>query len=172
MPTLPTLHTERLTLRPFTLDDAPVYFAAVRSDPEVTRWIGGGQHESAAVTREMLARVIRHGDEFGYSLWAVIEKGALIGHAGLWQIPNVPDTEIAYALAKPAWGKGYATEAGRAVLSFAFDAAQLPRVIGLAFEPNAASRRVLTKLGMTFIGMTDRYYNVRLAAYQIERQTP
>ena len=72
-----------------------------------------------------------------------------------------PEIEIGYWLARDAWGRGYATEASRAVLAWAMSAEgpALERVVGVTLPENNASKRVLEKIGMRLVGDTDAYYD-------------
>ena len=144
------LRTERLLLRPFTPADEPVMHA-IYSDPEVMRYVGHGPHrtpgETAAALRtygEMLARR-------GYSFVAVVERetGAVIGDGGLHPLGGTgPEVELGYTLARAAWGRGYATELGRALVDHAHTVLGVQVVVAQVEPENAASRRVLEKLGM------------------------
>jgi ribosomal-protein-alanine N-acetyltransferase len=85
-------------------------------------------------------------------------------------MPGVGHTiELMYALGKAAWGKGYATEAVRAAVRYAFEDAGIGHMVALAVPENTASRRVMEKLGMTFEGIKDRYYDADLAVYSLRR---
>ncbi len=88
----------------------------------------------------------------GFGFWGVLEAGEneLIGFCGLRSIDDGPDVEILYGIRPPVWGRGYATEAARAVLDWAFRETPLPRIHAGADPPNAASFRVMEKLGMRF----------------------
>jgi [ribosomal protein S5]-alanine N-acetyltransferase len=145
------LTTPRLHLRPFTLADHE-QIHVVYADPEVMRYVGHGAHQTLAETANAL-RI--YGDVLtrrGYSFLAVTERatGRLIGDGGLHPLGGVgPDVELGYTLARTAWGRGYATELGRALIDYAFTVLQVPRVVAQVEPGNAASRNVLTKLGMT-----------------------
>ena len=116
------------------------------------RWVGHGAHRSEAETRAALrgyadALAIR-----GYGFVAVIEResGALIGDAGLHPLGGRgPDIEVGYTLARAVWGRGYGTEAARALVEHAFATFGAPRVVAQVEPDNLASRHVLEKLGMT-----------------------
>ena len=145
------LTTERLQLRPFVLADREAIHA-VYADPAVMRYVGHGAHrtltETVAALRiydDVLARR-------GYSFLAVVEResGAVIGDAGLHPLGGAgPDVELGYTLARAAWGRGYATELGRALVGHAFAVLRAPRVVAQVEPANQGSRRVLEKLGMT-----------------------
>ncbi len=116
------LTTARLHLRPFTPADHEAIHA-VYSDPEVMRHVGHGAHATLAETANAL-RI--YGDVLarrGYSFLAVTERetGTLLGDGGLHPLGGVgPDVELGYTLARDAWGRGYATELGRALVIHAF----------------------------------------------------
>lgn len=78
--------------------------------------------------------------------------GELIGYCGLLRIETAERVELLYALLPRGWGKGFATEAARACLWFAFEEADLARVVAGADPPNTASLRVIEKLGMVPVG--------------------
>lgn len=155
---VPTLHTERLVLRAFRpADRAP--FAALNADPEVVRWVGSGAPLSRAASDELVDGIEEHWRARGFGLWAVEERrgGAFVGFAGLavpWFLPAVlPAVEVGWRMARGAWGRGYATEAGASALRHAFGERRLAEVIATIFPENARSVRVAEKLGLRFTGL-------------------
>jgi ribosomal-protein-alanine N-acetyltransferase len=74
----------------------------------------------------------------------------LVGFCGLRPLDNAPGVEVLYGIAPSSWGDGFATEAALAMLHYGFEEAGLDRILGIADKQNAASRRVLEKIGMTF----------------------
>jgi ribosomal-protein-alanine N-acetyltransferase len=165
------LTTERLRLRPFTAADQETIHA-VYSDPEVMRYVGNGPHRTLDDTATAL-RI--YGDvlaRYGYSFLAVseLEGGALIGDGGLYPLGGQgPDFELGYTLARSAWGKGYATELGRALVEHAFNALDAPRVVAQVEPANHASRHVLEKLGFSEREVR-RAYGRPHAFYVVDRQ--
>jgi RimJ/RimL family protein N-acetyltransferase len=115
---------------------------------------------------------MQHAKLHGYGVWAVEDKtsGAFIGHAGIEHIPGAREVEVAYSLAKPYWGRGYATEAAAASLKYGFTVINLDEIYGLAFPPNAASQNVMRKLGMTLQGETERFYGSTLVCYRMTQE--
>ena len=96
----------------------------------------------------------------GYSFWAVIERdtGALVGEAGLKPFEDGgADVELGYAFGPAAWGRGYATEAARAIVAEAFGPLDLSRVVAVTRVENTASQHVLAKLGFQPAGRRDVY---------------
>ena len=168
-----TLETARLRLRPLTLDDVDAYYAGISSDPDVMRYLPGGDKARQRSDSEwVITYFMQHAKLHGFGIWGVEEKssGRLLGHAGLEYIPNAQEVEIAYTLAKAAWGRGYATEAARASLQYGFEALNLDAIYGLSFPANVASQHVMQKLGMKYEGITDRYYHAELTCYKLSRE--
>jgi ribosomal-protein-alanine N-acetyltransferase len=166
---LPTIETERLRIRPFTLEDVDAYHAAIHSDADVMRYLPAGRALPRVDTIRILNYFIDHGEQQGYSFEALMDKttGALIGHVGLHFVTD--SVEVGYALSKAHWGKGYATEAALAIMRYGFVTHDFESIIALAFGANSASRRVMERIGMTFEGYTQRYYDTRLVKYRITK---
>ncbi len=145
------LDTERLRLRPWRETDlAP--FAAMNADPAVM------EHFPSIPTREesdaMAARIMARMREQGWGLWALEVKGGepFIGFTGLavptFEAHFTPCTEVGWRLARSAWGKGYATEAARAALAFAFGELGLEEIVSFTAATNRRSMAVMERLGM------------------------
>ena len=131
--------TERLLLRPFTLEDAAA-IATVYGDPEVMRHVGEGTAAGDWRTAKMLEEYIAHQERHGFSFWAVVERagGQLIGHAGLYHGEDgSPEIELGYTLGRAWWGRGYATEAAAACRDVAFERLALETVTAIADPANA-----------------------------------
>ena len=161
------METARLRLRSFRDGDVTALHERVFSDPEVMRYIPRGPATTIDRTRAAVERFMQHERAHGYSLWAVERKdtGELIGDCGLYRVEGKgPEVELAYHFTKPAWGKGYATEAARASLAFGFTEAGLDEIIAICFPEHTASRRVMEKCGMTYAG-TARHYDLDLVKY-------
>ena len=146
-PVFPIL-TNRLELRPYVPDDIPGIHTVLYGDVRARRLTGGVS--SLAETQETIERYITLQERNGYSFWAVIEQktGELVGEAGLKLLDDTgPEVELGYAFAPQAWGKGFATEAGEAVLRAAFGELRLSLVVAVTEVENAISQQVLAKLG-------------------------
>jgi RimJ/RimL family protein N-acetyltransferase len=167
--TFSSLATQRLILRPFALDDLD-HLAAILADPDVTRYLPGGNPRTRDQTEKTLRFIIDHWEQHGFGWWAVVAQAnhELIGWCGLKLIDTTGEVEVLYLFAKSHWGKGYATEAAAASLRYGFEELRLERIIALAVPENAASRRVMEKLGMQY-EKTAVYYNLDLAVYAIAR---
>jgi len=173
---IPVLETERLRLRPFTLDDEAAVFA-LASDPEIARFVRFEAHTTPADTRAFLELAFeryQRGDPFA---WAIVRRAddRLIGSCGFVnQAPERHAAEIGYWLSKAYWGKGYAVEAARALVRFGFEQMGLERVEAKCFVQNRAGQRVIEKLGMKYEG-TDRGEMIKgeypeLRLYAVARQ--
>jgi RimJ/RimL family protein N-acetyltransferase len=165
------IETPRLVIRSFTLQDAPALHERVFGDDEAMRFIPRGASPSVERTRASIERFMRHEREHGFGLWAVELKdtGELIGDAGLFLVQGVgPEIEVAYHLGKQWWNQGYATEAASACLRLGFQDCGLTEIIAICFPEHAASRRVMEKAGMTYVGPA-RYYDLDLVKYTKRR---
>jgi RimJ/RimL family protein N-acetyltransferase len=145
----PTLHTDRLRLRPFASADADALFALHSSAHVLRYWDAPPWNERSRADR--FIAVCRRLAEEGIGARLAIDRvrdGAFIGWCGLarWN-PEYRSASMGYCLDDAAWGQGYATEAARAVLQWAFDTLDLNRVQAETDTRNAASARVLEKLG-------------------------
>ena len=151
MPTLPTptLHTERLRLRPFDDADAEALFA-LHSNAHVLRyWDSPPWTDPARADRFVAA--CREMAEQGSGARLAMDRasdGAFLGWCSLsrWN-PDYRSASLGYCLDDAAWGHGYATEAARALLGWAYDTLDLNRVQAEVDTRNPASARVLEKLG-------------------------
>jgi len=131
-------------------DRAP--FAAMNADPEVTRYF------PRPYTREGSDRLAERADadheRQGWGIWAVeqLATGRFLGFAGLarptFEASFTPAVEVGWRLAREAWGFGFATEAARAAVAFAFDELDLDQLVSYTAEPNARSHAVMRRLGM------------------------
>ena len=150
---IPEVTTERLRLRGFRPDDVDPY-AAMMADPEVTRYLGDGRPLARADAWRQLAMFAGHWTLRGFGVWAVEERatGRFVGRIGCFEPDGWPGFEIAYTLARPAWGRGYAREGAAAALAHARGALGRADVISIIRPGNAASVRVATALGARLRG--------------------
>ena len=145
------LRTERLNLREIAQGDTEAIYA-YQSNPCFLRY-----HPSSIRTEEDVEGLVwqliawqRERPRFKFQLAIVLAKdNRLIGNCGIRKTaPSACEAELGYEIAPDHWGQGYATEAGRAMLSFAFRDLKLARVYASCVAENIASARVLEKLGM------------------------
>ena len=152
-PTTVIVETDRLVIRLFSLSDAGAMHS-IFGDPEVMRF-GDGVQTVEWVQEWLRSCLENYRQKSRIGPWAVIEKNSesVIGYCGLFYFPDVcgqPETELGYRLARRHWGRGYATEAARAVLNYAFNTLHLPRLIAIIDPQNVRSIRVVEKLGMHY----------------------
>lgn len=145
------ISTARLRLRPVSIEDLDALYR-IWTDPVVRRFFWDGE----VIPKGRAEAAVREGSEdfakHGFGLWVAEEGGSLIGFCGLRHLDDAPEVEILYGFAPSHWGLGFATEVAAAMLRYGFEEAGLDRILGVADKENAASRRVLEKLGMTLDG--------------------
>jgi len=149
------LETERLRLRLFRESDFPVYEQWC-ARMEIMRYLGGKTFDRVQAWRHM-AYQIGHWALLGYGYYAVEEKatGNLVGRVGFTGHPGWPAFELGWTIVPECQGRGFATEAARMLLHYAFTELDQPRVVSLIHPDNAPSRRVAEKLGETVDGETE-----------------
>jgi RimJ/RimL family protein N-acetyltransferase len=161
---LPRLLTVRLTLRPAASDDLDALWA-LWTDPDVRRFLW----DDEAISRERAAEVLAHLQALGavgLGLWVLERRGehAPIGCAALRPAEVMGGVEPLVALAPADWHQGLAAEALAAVLDYAFWSLSLDELSAWVDAPNAASHRLVERLGFTHSGELDgprypmRYY--------------
>lgn len=148
------LETERLILREFAEADVQ-HLVELDSDPEVMRYLTGGKPTAReAIVADLRRHIADYERLPGRGRWAAIEKatGEFIGWVALAQPPDTGprEVELGYRLRRSAWGKGYATEACRALVRNAFTELGVRRVYAETMAVNHASRRVMERAGLTF----------------------
>lgn len=143
--------TDRLTLREFEVEDAAALFR-LRADPEVNRHTG----EPLAPDVESVARdILAYPDyrQHGFGRWACALRttGEVIGFCGLKYLPELDEVDLGYRFVPEHWGRGYATESGRAALEVGAELG-LREVTAYVLPANLGSVRVLDKLGFRRAG--------------------
>lgn len=145
-----TLRTERLVLREWRESDRDPW-AALNADPVVMEHFPATLDRAAADAA--FDRFASRLAERGWGLWAVEHAGEFLGFTGLnpvgFEAAFAPATEIGWRLRREAWGHGYATEAARAVVAYAFDDLRLDELVSFTTVGNLRSRAVMERLGMT-----------------------
>jgi RimJ/RimL family protein N-acetyltransferase len=148
---MPDLSTDRLVLRSWRESDLQPW-AEMNADPAVREHLGDllTPEQSAASAARFQARL----DERGFGFWAVEVRGTgeFVGFTGLDQVDEgmpFSGVEIGWRLARPAWGRGYATEAALASLAFGFNFLALPEILAVTTLTNRRSQAVMRRIGMT-----------------------
>lgn len=158
------LETERLILREIDPDRDFESWARTMADQRTVRFMDGKVLDRALAWRNMAA-IIGHWKIRGYGFFSVESKetGEWVGRVGPWYPEGWPEPEIGWTISPEHWGKGYATEAARASLAYAFETLGWTRVIHVILTGNERSIAVAKKLGSTFIrsqqglpGVTDQ----------------
>lgn len=144
---IPTLHTDRLTLRAFRSSDLDA-FAAMEADPEVRRYRGNNLRTRAEVWTTM-ALALGQWALRGHGLFALerTQDAAFIGFAGILHPAEWPEPELAYSLVQSAWGRGFATEAANAARAWAFAGHRFPCLASFIIAGNTRSVQVAQRLG-------------------------
>lgn len=166
------IRTQRLVVRDWTDDDAPAALA-VYGHPDVARWL---VPEVGKVSDESDMRAaLRDWAEWtrtaqaGLGYWAVVHAGtgAVIGGVSAHLLPvDEHDVELGWQFAPEHWGHGYAVEAGRAVVERAF-ANDVDEVFALVRPTNRRAAATARRLGMTWVGETDKYHGLRLDIFRL-----
>jgi RimJ/RimL family protein N-acetyltransferase len=150
----PVCESPRLALRRVTLDDAAFLLKQV-NEPGWLQNIGDrGVHTLDEARRYIEVRMLHAYDALGYGMYLVESKadGQPLGLCGLVKRDTLPGPDLGFSLLQEHWGRGYAVEAGRAVMQYARDRLGLQKLLAIVTPGNAPSRRVLEKLGFAVEG--------------------
>ena len=151
----PWLHTPRIAVREFTAVDFDDLYR-LDSDARVMHYLNDGEPLSRADVRNALASAIRDYPNYhGLGVWRAARRDgdAFLGWCSLRYAAPRCEVELAYRLVPEAWGQGYASELGRALVHYALVDLGITRVIGVTHPANAASQRVLQKAGLADEGL-------------------
>ena len=165
------LVTERLVLRPWIIDDAEAALGAY-GDAEVARWLAPAMdkvNDLAAmrvVLQQWVAEDARMMEPAGR--WAIELRpgGRVIGGATLLPLPPEDEFEIGWQLHRQEWGHGYASETGLALARWAFGQG-IEQVIALVRPANARAEAMVRRMGMEWVGETEKYHDLRLQEYRL-----
>ena len=164
------LETERLILREFRESDADAY-AAICADPEVMRYLGEGRALSTFEAWRSMAFLVGHWQLLGYGHFAAEEKatGNFVGRIGFLNPRGWPGFELGWTLGREYWGRGYATEAARRALRYAFEDLDRDHIISLIYPENKPSSKVAERLGEKIEGKTE-LFGKEVLIYGIDRK--
>ncbi len=151
--TATVLTTGRLLLRQIGEADLDAHMALLNT-PAVMRHLGGVQPRSVIAAKHEASRAGFAGEGFGFMMMEERASGEIVGHCGLRRVadahaPNPQDHEIGWLVREDRWRRGYAEEAMRAVIDWAFAQVGAPRLVALTRAANVGSWRLMEKLGMT-----------------------
>ena len=167
--------TARLRFEPLDSNHLAGY-TALTAQPAVHRYLSRAA-EIAADPGGQAERIITVAREQwstrGYGPFAIFEKGGtqLIGRGGLFWIEALKDVEINYMFDPTVWGRAYATESAAAFLDIGFGQHNLQRMVATTNPANAASARVLQKVGMISAGQKDLGGGRLVDLHEISRET-
>lgn len=144
------IETERLFLREWASGDFHD-FKAIATNPQVMQYIGPGKVWFDERIQKFIDNNIALSKQHGFCLWASVDKETqtLIGCSGL-SLLSQHEVEVGWWLIPEYWGKGLATEAAQAAMSYGFERLNLPKIVAIAQPLNQRSIRVMEKLGMHF----------------------
>lgn len=163
----PILHTERLTLRPFTLADAADVqrlagaYEVAANIPDIPHPYEDGMAETWINTHPTR---LAAGTGLTYAI-TLTETGKLCGAISLTLKPEHQRAELGYWIGVPYWGRGYCTEAARALRDLGFSALGLHRILAVHLTRNPASGRVMQKIGMRHEG-TLREHEIKWGVFE------
>ncbi len=140
---------------------------AIWSDPRTLEFLFYGDY-TRELTQKRIADKRAHQAFHGFAIWTMLERetGDVVGDCGLQHLEDGPEIEIGWRVAPDRRDRGYATEAARAALAVGFRELGLERIVAVTDPRNSASRRVMEKLGMTFVG-PGRHYGAETVLYEI-----
>jgi RimJ/RimL family protein N-acetyltransferase len=170
---IPVLTTERLRLRALCERDFEGY-AALNADPEVVRYLGSEGPWDPGRSWRHLAFLIGHWQLSGTGMWAIErrESGEFLGIVGFAAPAGWPGFELAWTLARPWWGNGYATEGAQAALAYAFGTLKKTHIISLIHPENRASIRVAERIGETLEARVNHFGREMLCYGTGRRESP
>ena len=155
------IKTDRLVLRPITLEDAPA-FSKLAGDFDIAKMTGSIPSPfpvlSAEVRTMMFEAAWRQHTEYSYAI--SIDGGALMGELSLFKRKGESGFELGYWLGRPYWGHGYMTEACQALIETAENSLGLTHIKAGVFEDNPGSIRILEKLGFEGLGPEADYFSI------------
>ena len=149
------METERLRLRPVTVDDTALMLA-VWNDPAFIENVADRQIRSVEQAREAIENGAQKlFEDYGYGPYCMSLKtdGSMIGICGLFRRENLEDPDIGFGVLPDYCGKGYAGEAAAAVVDYARSELRIDRIAAIVSPTNVASISLIEKLGLTFVRM-------------------
>lgn len=167
------LTSQRLTLRPWTLDDVDAAFA-IYSRRDVARWLSPAMdtvsdlHAMRLLLQQWIAEDHRAAPPTGR--WAIeltSQRRVIGGVILLYLPPDGEDLEVGWQLAPDAWGHGYASEAGHLTAHWALQQPGTDEIFAVVRPANTRAVATAQRVGMEWVGETDKYYGLRLQVYRL-----
>ena len=150
------IETERLILRRYVLEDAPMMFKNWASDPEVTKYLTWPTHDGEEVTRRIIDDWVNSYARSDVYHWGIVlrETGELFADISVVRIAEpILEAELGWCMGRKWWGNGYMPEAARAAIAYLFHEVGFNRVCARHDTENPKSGRVMQKVGMSFEGV-------------------
>lgn len=186
------IETERLTIRAWRPEEDAEGAFTMYSDPEVVEFLTGLVMESVEAQRAQLEQIVAAYSRLdrAFGSFAVLHEGAVVGCTVLKPLPRSEDLEpwaafrdggpappiheieVGWHLARAHWGKGFATEAGLAMVRHGQRTLGLPEIHAVLYRENTRSARVAARLGMRHVGTTDRFHGQTLELYSLDVPKP
>ncbi len=172
------LETERLVLRPFTMADVDDAYVMCEGHPDVWKYDPGFER-TRAQRAAIIQKYVDTNDPDDCGTLAVVHKCShhLLGYVGLqlYVLPRepfaTPEVELYYKLGRDYWGQGYAIEACRAMIRFAFDQMRLLRIVTITDQQNTSSVHLLQRLGMRLEAAPPSWSGSLMATLDNDRST-
>lgn len=160
------LHTERLTLRRFTIEDAQAMFDTWANDERVTRYLTWSPHQSPELTKQLLACWCAAYENLNTYNWVMELEGKIIGNISVVLINEQSEyAELGYCMGYDYWNRGLMPEAAKAVIDYLFAEVGLNRISLSHAVKNPASGRVAQKCGLTYEGTKREYFKTLTGEY-------
>ena len=166
----PALETDRLVLRPLTVDDIHL-LVNLDSDPEVMRFITDGVPRDRSHHEDAVPKLLKYMTENpGLGLWIAYLKDTneFIGWYILKHLPDNGEVEVGFRLKKQFWNNGYSTEAGKAILKHGFETVGLKQIAAIVRPDNFASQAVIKKIGLKEKSK-GTWYGVECLYFELEK---
>lgn len=165
------LDTPRLILKAPELSDFD-NLLALRTDPDVMKYIGDGSIQTKAQVQEFLTKAMSYQKKYGFGFCSVFEKdsGEFVGQAGILHLAfddSQPDIEVGYRLHKKFWGKGYATELTKALIYWAFENLAIDKLVAVTHPDHQKSQHVLLKSGLDKVEKAQFYHGREVVGFEI-----
>lgn len=165
------LETERLHLRQLRMEDICEYYERLFGDGDVSRYMLFDPHQDITESMESLQRKLEKYEQGRFYCWGIAEpeEDTIIGLIELVRLDEMENScSFVYMLGCRYWNQGYATEALRAVVDFAFRELEVERIVADHFSKNPASGAVMAKVGMKHIGTEPGKYEKLGISYDAE----
>jgi RimJ/RimL family protein N-acetyltransferase len=165
------IETNRLLIRPFTIDDADEAHVWL-GDAEVMKYIPGGPDKTIEESQKRIIQYIDCYKNYGFSKYIIIEKSSnkLIGDCGILYLEDSDLIELGYRISKNYWCQGYATEAAFAVLNYAFNNLNINEIYAIVESENTISQHMVkNKLGFSYLKRTV-HYGVDMELFSLDKR--